>query len=365
VADAVAARRDPTPLPENAVDAVWERVRLARNPKRPHALELLRLMATDVVELHGDRLFGDDGALVGGFCRVEGRPVVFVGQQKGADTEENLRRNFGSARPEGFRKAIRLYRLAEKLGLPVLTLVDTAGADPGPASEERGIAEAIARSILTMTGLRTPIVATIIGEGGSGGALGLAAGDVVIALENAIYAVISPEGCSSILWRSPDQAPHAAAAMRITAADQAALGVVDEVIPEPRSGAHEDPGETARRLRRSIVGHLDRLAAVDLDELVEARYRRFREIGAYVTAEPVAPARPERVSLADRLRGFFEVGRITLGSPALPPLPPRAADDEGDELAERDEAVRDEVAHDEGVHETAREAVDAPRAEGR
>ncbi|HEX5465643.1 MAG TPA: acetyl-CoA carboxylase carboxyltransferase subunit alpha [Candidatus Limnocylindrales bacterium] len=308
------------------VDHVWARVQLARNQKRPHALQLLELMATDIVELHGDRLFGDDGAIVGGFCRLEGRAVVFVGQQKGADTDENIRRNFGSARPEGFRKAMRLFRLAEKLGLPVVTLVDTSGADPGPASEERGIAEAIARSIMTMAGLRTPIVSAIIGEGGSGGALGVAVADVVIALENAVYSVISPEGCAAILWRTGERAPQAAAAMRMTAGEQVALGVVDGVVSEPRGGAQRDAAETARRLRAAIIPHLDRLSALDTETLMEQRYARYREMGAFATVEPGAPTRPERLSLGDRLRSFFEVGRMTLGPPALP-LRPQAADE--------------------------------------
>jgi acetyl-CoA carboxylase carboxyl transferase subunit alpha len=317
----------PEPVTPEMVERVWARVQQARNQKRPHALQLIELMATDVVELHGDRLFGDDGAIVGGLCRMEGRPVVFVGQQKGADTDENIRRNFGSARPEGFRKAMRLFRLAEKLGYPVVSLVDTSGADPGPASEERGIAEAIARSIMTMTALRTPIVAAIIGEGGSGGALGVATADTVIALENAVYSVISPEGCAAILWRTGEKASQAAAAMRMTAGDQLALGVVDEVVPEPKGGAHHDPAETARRLRAAIVPRLDRLAALEIDVLLEARYQRYRTMGAYVTVEPSAPARPERLSLSDRLRTFFEVGRITLGTPPTPPLRPQAADE--------------------------------------
>lgn len=320
---------------QELVDHVWVRVQRARNQKRPHALQLIDLMATDIVELHGDRLFGDDGAIVGGFCRLDGRPVVFVGQQKGADTEENIRRNFGSAHPEGFRKAMRLFRLAEKLGLPVLTLVDTAGADPGPASEERGIAEAIARSIMTMSGLRTPIVAAIIGEGGSGGALGVATADVVIALENAVYSVISPEGCAAILWRTGEKAPQAAAAMRMTAGEQAALGVVDEVVAEPKGGAHRDATETARRLRAAIVPHLDRLGALDVEVLLADRYRRYRELGAFATVEPGAPTRPGRLSLTDRLRSFFEVGRITLGAPTLPPLRPQdAAEPDGPPLME-------------------------------
>ena len=194
------------PVDEEALrEAVWARVQLARNIRRPHTLELLAAMADDIVELHGDRTFGDDEALVGGFATIEGHRVVFVGHQKGADVDENIRRNFGMPRPEGYRKATRLLRLAERLGLPVVTFIDTPGADPGAPSEERGQAEAIARSIAMMTSLRAPIVTVICGEGGSGGALAIAVGDVVLALENAIYSVISPEGCASILWRTPDR----------------------------------------------------------------------------------------------------------------------------------------------------------------
>src|SRR5262249_24233583 len=227
------------------------RVQLARNLKRPHTLELLSLMATDVVELHGDRYFGDDPAIVAGFCRLDERPIAFIGHQKGAEVEENIRRNFGMPHPEGYRKAIRMFRLAERLGLPIVTFVDTPGASPDAASEERGQAEAIAQSIQVMTTLRTPIVTVITGEGGSGGALAIAVGDVVLALENAVYSVISPEGCASILWRTPDAAQQAAVAMRLTAGEQQALGVVDQVVPEggDGDGAHAAPEETAAHLR--------------------------------------------------------------------------------------------------------------------
>src|SRR5688572_13110741 len=238
-------------------------------------------MAEDFIELHGDRLFGDDEAVVAGLARIAGRRVVVVGQQKGADTDENIRRNFGMPHPEGYRKAMRVMELAERVGLPVVTFVDVPGAHPGPESEERGIAEAIARSVGLMTRLRTPIVAVITGEGGSGGALAIAVGDVVIALENAVYSVISPEGCAAILWRNADEAPTAALAMKMSAADQETLGVVDIVVPEPGEGAHTDHGETARRLRAVIAERLDALALVPLDLLVEERYRRYRNLGAY------------------------------------------------------------------------------------
>jgi acetyl-CoA carboxylase carboxyl transferase subunit alpha len=290
-------------------DAVWARVQLARNLRRPRTLELVAAMADDWIELHGDRAFGDDPAIVAGFARIDGRRVVVIGQQKGADTDENIRRNFGMPHPEGYRKAMRAMELAERFGLPVVTLVDVPGAHPGPESEERGIAEAIARSIGLMTRLRTPIVAVITGEGGSGGALAIAVGDVVIALENAVYSVISPEGCASILWRTSDEAQTAAVAMRMTAAEQQALGVVDIVVPEPGDGAHADHAETARRLRTVIVNQIDALGALPLDELVERRYARYRVLGAFTEVSAPPSAAPERPRIADRLRDLFDPGR--------------------------------------------------------
>ena len=247
------------PLNDKARDDVWARVQLARSLRRPRTLEFLDAMADEFVELHGDRLFGDDAAIVAGLARIGGRRVVVIGQQKGADTDENIRRNFGMPHPEGYRKAMRVMELAERAGLPVVTFVDVPGAHPGPESEERGIAEAIARSIGLMSRLRTPIVTVITGEGGSGGALAIAVGDVVIALENAVYSVISPEGCASILWRTSDEAATAAAAMRMSAADQHALGVIDIVVPEPGEGAHAEPEATADRLRSVILDRLDAL----------------------------------------------------------------------------------------------------------
>lgn len=306
--------------PSAAVDAraeVWARVQLARNLRRPRTLDLLAELADDVVELHGDRLFGDDAAIAAGFARIGGHRVAFVGQQKGADTEENIRRSFGMPHPEGYRKSMRIMELAERFGLPIVTFVDVPGAHPGPESEERGIAEAIARSVSLMTRLRTPIVAIITGEGGSGGALAIAVGDVVIALENAVYSVISPEGCASILWRTSDEAPTAALAMRMTAADQRALGVVDRVVDEPADGAQADPAETARRLRSVIVEELDRLAAIPLDELVEARYRRYRAMGAYTETAMSVIAPPPPKGLGDRLRDLFDPSRWSVGGPPV------------------------------------------------
>jgi acetyl-CoA carboxylase carboxyl transferase beta subunit/acetyl-CoA carboxylase carboxyl transferase alpha subunit len=298
-----------TTLPPTSTEDVWARVQLARNLGRPHALEFIDALADDFVELHGDRLFGDDEAVVAGLARIAGRRVVVIGQQKGADTDENIRRNFGMPHPEGYRKAMRVMELAERAGLPVVTFVDVPGAHPGPESEERGIAEAIARSIGLMTRLRTPIVAIITGEGGSGGALAIAVGDVVIALENAVYSVISPEGCASILWRTSDEAATAAAAMRMSAADQHAIGVVDIVVDEPGEGAHAEPAETAKRLRSIIVDRLDALSELPVDTLLESRYRRYRALGAYTeAAQPEVPERVDR-RLADRLRDLLDPAR--------------------------------------------------------
>jgi acetyl-CoA carboxylase carboxyl transferase subunit alpha len=289
---------------DDPVSAVWAHVQQARNLKRPHTLELVKAMAEEFIELHGDRVFGDDSAIVAGLARISGRRVVVIGFQKGQDTEENIRRNFGLPHPEGYRKAMRVMELAERYAMPVLTFVDVQGAFPGAAAEERGIAEAIAKSVGLMTRLRTPIVVVITGEGGSGGALGLAVGDTVIALENSIYSVISPEGCATILWRSGEHSHEAAAAMKVTAGEQQEMGIVDIVIPEPGEGAHTDPAETARRIRDVVLERFDALGRVSLDELVEARFRKFRVMGPYIVADrPVAA--PERTGIADRLRGLL------------------------------------------------------------
>jgi acetyl-CoA carboxylase carboxyl transferase subunit alpha len=301
--------------PTDPKDVVWARVQLARNLRRPRTIELVELMADEFVELHGDRGFGDDPAIVAGFARLDGRRVVVVGQQKGADTEENIRRNFGMPHPEGYRKAMRIMELGARFGLPIVSFVDVPGAHPGPESEERGIAEAIARSIGLMTRLPVPIVAVITGEGGSGGALAIAVGDVVIALENAVYSVISPEGCASILWRTADEAPAAALAMKMTAEDQRALGVVDLVVAEPAEGAHNDPVETARRLRTVIAGQLAMLAEVPIHELLERRYQRYRSMGAYTEVSSPPVPQPERPGLADRFRNLLDPGRWSVGVP--------------------------------------------------
>jgi acyl-CoA carboxylase subunit beta len=304
---------DPTALPDPG-EAVWARVQLARNLRRPRTLEFVDAIADDFVELHGDRLFGDDAAMVVGLARLDGRRIVVIGQQKGADTDENIRRNFGMPHPEGYRKAMRAMELAERFALPVVTFVDVPGAHPGPESEERGIAESIARSIGLMSRLRTPIVTVITGEGGSGGALAIAVGDVVIALENAVYSVISPEGCAAILWRTADEAQAAAVAMRMTAADQQALGVVDIVVPEPGEGAQAEPAETARRLKAILVDRLAALDALPIETLLEQRYRRYRALGAYTETEMPGIEAPAGRGLGDRLRDLLDPGRRAVGA---------------------------------------------------
>ena len=270
--------------------SAWDAVQAARNIKRPHTIDVITRVFDRFQELHGDRGFRDDPAIVGGIAELQGRPVVIVGEQKGASTEENIQRNFGMPHPEGYRKAIRLYRLAEKFHLPVITLVDTPGAYPGPEGEERGQAEAIAKAIFTMTRLATPIIVVILGEGGSGGALALAIGDVVLALENAIYSVISPEGSAAILWRSPTEAERAANAMRLAGPDLLDLGVVDALIPEPAGGAHTDHEETAKAIKIALVAQLAKLERAATSDLLSARYERFRSFGTL--AEPGAAAAP-------------------------------------------------------------------------
>jgi acetyl-CoA carboxylase carboxyl transferase subunit alpha len=347
VAEATARAADAVDESVPAIDgealreAVWARVQLARNVQRPHTLELLAGMATDVVELHGDRAFGDDQALVGGLATIGEHRVVFLGHQKGAEVEENVRRNFGMPRPEGYRKAGRLLRLAERLGLPVVTFVDTPGAAPDAPSEERGQAEAIARNIAVMTSLRTPIVTVITGEGGSGGALAIAVGDVVLALENAIYSVISPEGCASILWRTSDMAQEAAVAMRLTAREQQILGVIDTVISEPDGGAHAAPEETARRLGEAIEAQLEALIHHDPEALVQARYARYRQYGAFTTTDLPVRERRERQNWVDRLRTLLDSGQRVVGVGEGAPLRPFAAEDaNGEREGGADEQAR-------------------------
>ncbi len=261
--------------------SAWHRSQVARHPKRPHALDLFQLLLEDFVELRGDRVFGDDKAIVGGLARFEGEPVVVVGHQKGRDTRENIARNFGMPHPEGYRKALRLMQLAAKFRTPIITFIDTPGAYPGLGAEERGQAEAIARNLKEMAGLATPIVCVVTGEGGSGGALAIGVGNRVLMLEHAIYSVISPEGCAAILWADAAKAPEAAQLMRVTAPDLLRLGAIDAIVREPAGGAHRNWAETAAHLRVALSDHLWELRSKSGEELVEERYDRFRRIGVF------------------------------------------------------------------------------------
>jgi acetyl-CoA carboxylase carboxyl transferase subunit alpha len=262
----------------------WQRAQIARHPKRPHALDFFRLLLDDFIELHGDRVFGDDMAIVGGLAVFEAEPVVVLGHQKGRDTRENIARNFGMPHPEGYRKALRLMQLAAKFGKPIVTFIDTPGAFPGLGAEERGQAEAIARNLREMAGLRTPVIAIVTGEGGSGGALAIGVANRVLMLEHAIYSVISPEGCAAILWGDAAKAPEAASLMRVTAPDLARLGVIDAVVPEPMGGAHRNWEETATNLRGAIREQLAELRSRSGDALVQDRFDKFRRIGVFEEA---------------------------------------------------------------------------------
>ncbi len=259
----------------------WQRTQLARHPKRPHTLDFYRLLLEDFVELHGDRLFGDDKAIVGGLARFEGQSVVVIGQQKGRDTRENLARNFGMPHPEGYRKALRLMKLAEKFAKPIFTFIDTPGAYPGLGAEERGQAEAIARNLREMAALRTPVIAMVTGEGGSGGALAIGVANRVLMLEYAIYSVISPEGCAAILWGDAGKAQEAAELLRITAPDLQRLGVIDGIVPEPVGGAHRNWEQTAAAVRQALRDTLWELKSKSADQLVSDRYEKFRRIGVF------------------------------------------------------------------------------------
>ncbi len=259
----------------------WQRVMIARHTQRPFMLDYIEHSFDDFVELHGDRHIGEDEAMPGGFARIEGRRVVVIGHQKGRDTKENLRRNFGSANPEGYRKALRLMKMAEKFRIPVVTLIDTPGAYPGIGSEERNIAEAIAFNLREMMTLSVPVVAVVIGEGGSGGALGIGIADRVLMMENSYYSVISPEGCAAILWKDRKYATEAAQALKLSAADLLDLGIIDEVIPEPMGGAHHDHVGSANNLKKHVNRHLSELEAIDRETLLEQRYQKFRAFGEY------------------------------------------------------------------------------------
>jgi len=261
--------------------SAWQIAQLARHPLRPYTLDYIDYCFTDFQELHGDRMYADDESLVGGIGRLEGQPLLIIGHQKGRDTKERVRRNYGMARPEGYRKALRLMRLAEKFKLPVVSLIDTPGAYPGMGAEERGQSEAIARNLIVMAGLKVPIVSTVIGEGGSGGALAIGVADRVLMLQYGIYSVISPEGCASILWKSAEKAEVAAEALGITADRLQKLGLVDEVVAEPLGGAHRDPRATAEALKNSLLTALSEVQALSTDQLVNQRRQRLAAYGAY------------------------------------------------------------------------------------
>ena len=262
----------------------WQRTQLARHPKRPHTRDFLKLLFDDFVELHGDRVFGDDAAIVGGLARFAEQGVVVIGHQKGRDTREKIARNFGMPHPEGYRKALRLMHMAQKFGKPVVTFIDTPGAYPGLGAEERGQAEAIARNLREMAALRTPILSIVTGEGGSGGALAIGMGNRVLMLEYAVYSVISPEGCAAILWGDAGKASEAAESMRITAPDLLRLGVIDAIVPEPVGGAHRDWDGAAGHLREAIRNNLRDLGRLSGEDLVAGRYEKFRRIGAFEEA---------------------------------------------------------------------------------
>ena len=260
----------------------WQKVKIARHPNRPYTLDYISMIFTDFYELHGDRLFGDDKALIAGLAKLDGDKVLVMGHQKGRDTKENLMRNFGCAHPEGYRKALRLMQLARKFGVPIITLVDTPGAYPGVGAEERGQAQAIALNLREMSDIAVPIVVAVIGEGGSGGALGIGIGDRVCVMENAYYSVISPEGCAAILWKDSAKAEFAAEALKLTAPELLKLGIIDDVIPEPQGGAHRDPQISGKNLKAVLKKHLQELKQIPADKLILLRYQKFRKMGAFV-----------------------------------------------------------------------------------
>jgi acetyl-CoA carboxylase carboxyl transferase subunit alpha len=270
----------------------WQKVLLARHPKRPYALDYVAMMCTGFQELHGDRQFNDDRALVGGTAFFDGQAVIIIAQQKGRDPKERILRNFGMPQPEGYRKALRIMRMAEKFGLPVLSFIDTPGAFPGVGSEERHVSEAIAVNLREMAMLKTPTISVVVGEGGSGGALGIGVTDRVLMFENSYYSVITPEGCAAILWKDPAAAPLAAAALKVDAGHLESLGAVDEVIPEPLGGAHNDPAQAASALKYALHKHLNDLRALDTDALLAMRYDRYRRIGKYEEAVATAALAP-------------------------------------------------------------------------
>lgn len=259
----------------------WQRVQIARHPRRPYTLDYIEMMMTDFVEIHGDRHFADDKAMISGLAKIDGESVVVIGQQKGRDTKENLERNFGSPHPEGYRKAIRVMKMAEKFGIPIIAFIDTPGAYPGIGAEERGQAEAIAYNLRKMADIRTPIIVFVIGEGGSGGALGIGVGDRSYVLENSYYSVISPEGCAAILWKERTRAKDAAAALKLTAKDLFEMKIIDGIIKEPLGGAHRKPAEACENIKKTIKKDLAALKSLSKDKLVDMRYDRIRAIGVF------------------------------------------------------------------------------------
>ncbi|EST54744.1 acetyl-CoA carboxylase subunit alpha [Brevibacillus panacihumi W25] len=261
----------------------WQRVQLARHPERPTTLDYIQLLFTDFMEIHGDRLFGDDQAIVGGIARLDGRPVTIIGNQKGKDTKDNIRRNFGMAHPEGYRKALRIMEQANKFGRPIICFINTSGAYPGKAAEERGQSEAIARNLRQMATFGVPIICVVIGEGGSGGALAIGVGNRVFMLENSYYSVIAPESAAAILWRDSSLGMRAAETMKITAPDLLQLGVIDGIIPEPFGGAHRDVAKQAESVKNVLVEQLEQLSQLSPDELVQDRYEKFKQIGEYAS----------------------------------------------------------------------------------
>ncbi|HPN83872.1 MAG TPA: acetyl-CoA carboxylase carboxyltransferase subunit alpha [Victivallales bacterium] len=259
----------------------WQKVQLARHPERPYTLDYISRVFTDFIELHGDRRYAEDPAIVGGFAKLDGEPVVVIGTQKGRNIKENVHRNFGCPHPEGYRKALRIMKLAEKAGKPIISIIDTPGAFPGIASEERHIGEAIAVNLREMFGLSVPIVVVVIGEGGSGGALGIGIGDKVALFENSYYSVITPEGCAAILWKDRSYSARAAEALKLTGKDLSELGIIDEIIPEPLGGAHRDWDATAALLKEYIKKNLKELSSMPVDKLIEKRYAKYRKIGFF------------------------------------------------------------------------------------
>ncbi|MFH1678904.1 MAG: acetyl-CoA carboxylase carboxyltransferase subunit alpha [Candidatus Omnitrophota bacterium] len=260
----------------------WQRVQIARHPSRPYTLDYIQMLMSNFIELHGDRSFGDDKALIGGFALIDKQKIMVIGHQKGRGTKDNLIRNFGCAHPEGYRKALRLMNLSCKFDLPIVIFIDTPGAYPGVGAEERGQAQSIALNLREMAGIAVPILAIVIGEGGSGGALGVGVADRICVLENAYYSVISPEGCAAILWKSGSKAPQAAEVLKLTAGDLLKLGIIDEVIPEPLGGAHRDPEKMGLKLKAVIQKHLKELSAVSKPDLLKSRYKKFRNIGRFL-----------------------------------------------------------------------------------